>query len=155
MKSDDNGKIDNVVPPITINGQYIKDLSFENPGQGYSLQNKVFSPEIDVDVNVDVQEVTEGNYEVILSTKINAKQDKKNIYILELQYAGGFTLSGLPSDVIDPVLLIECPRLLFPFVRQIIADVTMNGGFPPVCLDPIDFAGIYQQQNFKKSDTSH
>ena len=140
---------------IVINGQYIKDLSFENPTPTENFQNTDFMPKMAIDVNVDVHNLESNSYEVNLYIKADASQNKKKLYILELQYSGIFTLSDIPDEAISPVLLIECPRLLFPFARQIIADITMNGGFPPLALDPIDFATIYKQQHLDKPEVSH
>ena len=132
--------------PIMINAQYIKDLSFEVPGASniFGLLNEE-TPDISVNINVDVKPLQEKTYEVVLSIQAQCKIKEKVGFILELEYAGVFTLN-LPDEHLQPVLLIECPRLLFPFARNILADVSRDGGFPPLMLDPIDFASMFQNQ---------
>lgn len=133
--------------PVTVNGQYIKDLSFETPGP-LAFANAKEAPSINLNIEVKAhpQEGNQGQFEVELHVQAEATRDDKRVFLLELSYAGMFTLSGLPEESIPPVLLIECPRLLFPFVRSIVADVTRDGGFPPLALAPVDFAEIYRRQ---------
>ncbi len=132
--------------PLLINAQYIKDLSFEVPGAP-----KIFgllredAPDITVNVNVSANPLQEKTFEVILSIQAQCKIKEQVGFILELEYAGVFTLN-LPDEHIQPVLLIECPRLLFPFARNILADVSRDGGFPPLMLGPLDFASMFQNQ---------
>ncbi|HKJ72777.1 MAG TPA: protein-export chaperone SecB [Alphaproteobacteria bacterium] len=132
-------------PQIGLIAQYVKDLSFENPNSPQTLQSEE-RPEIDVTINVNARRVGEEGYEVELKISVNAKQGDKNAFIAELVYAGLFGIRNLPDDNIEPFLLIECPRLIFPFARRIIADTTRDGGFPPLMLDPVDFGYLYQQQ---------
>jgi preprotein translocase subunit SecB len=135
-------------PPIMVKGQYIKDFSFENPGApGIFVTMSNAQPEVNINVHVEAKPMGNGDYEVVLGTNIDAKAGGKNVFVCELSYGGVFTLGPqIPQDQHQPVLLIECPRLLFPFVRQIISDATREGGFPPLLMQPIDFVSLYQQQ---------
>ena len=130
--------------PIAINAQYTKDLSFEAPGAPgiFGLMQQE-APDIGVNVNVNVNPLQENTYEVILEIGAECKIKDQTAFILELEYAGVFTL-GVPEEHIQPLLLIECPRLLFPFARNILADVSRDGGFPPLMLEPLDFSAMYQ-----------
>lgn len=135
------------LPPLTINAQYIKDLSFEHPNPVKSLQASEVQPEININIDVGADAIQEHTFEVILTIKAEAKRGKDVMFISELQYAGIFTLGdAIPKDAVHPVLMIECPRLLFPFARSILANTTREGGFPPLSLNPIDFAALYHQQ---------
>jgi preprotein translocase subunit SecB len=134
-------------PPITVKGQYIKDLSFENPGAPEIFTSMQTQPEVNINVNVEAKRFGGGDYEVTLTAKVEAKAKERAVFLCELSYAGLFELGPvIPADQHQPILLIECPRLLFPFVRRIICDATRDGGFPPLLLQPIDFLGLYQQQ---------
>jgi preprotein translocase subunit SecB len=132
-------------PQINVLGQYIKDLSFENPSAPRSLRT-AGKPSIQINFNVQAQPVGEELYEVALTLEADATSDDGVLYNLELVYAGGFRLHNLPKEAIQPVLFIECPALLFPFVRRIVGDLTREGGFPPLLIDPIDFASLYRQR---------
>ena len=127
---------------MQINAQYIKDFSFENPNSPGSLQPK---SEPSVEVNVDVQAVplSDHVYEVSLTTSITGRDETQTLFIIELVYAGIFTFQGESEDNIQPALLIDCPQLLFPFARSIISGVPQNGGFPPLLLQPVNFAQLY------------
>jgi preprotein translocase subunit SecB len=131
---------------LVVNAQYVKDLSFENPRAPASLMATKEPPQIDVNVNVDARGLQPGIYEVSLTIRADAKLGGEPAFITELVYAGIFTLANAPEDVLRPVLLIECPRLLFPFARRIVADATRDGGFPPLFLNPIDFVALYRRQ---------
>jgi preprotein translocase subunit SecB len=133
-------------PRLTILSQYIKDLSFENPRAPGSLEPGKSRPEIQVRVDARAQELASGRYEVTFQLHCEAKSGDDPVFVVELTYAGLFSLSNVPQDSLQPVLLIECPRLLFPFAREIIATSVRNGGFPPLLLDPIDFVALYQQR---------
>lgn len=132
---------------ITVNAQYIKDLSFENPNAPKSLmaaaQGK--APNVDVNINVEATKLNEDSYEVTLKVKGEAKQEKDIAFIVELSYAAIMTIKGVPQEQLQPVLMIEGPRLVFPFARQVVADATREGGFPPLLINPIDFVAMYQQ----------
>ncbi len=133
-------------PSINILAQYIKDLSFENPGAPRSLQSRDKTPAINITVNVNANPMTETDFDVVLTLSASAKEDEKVVFHSELSYGGVFRVVGFPQEHMLPVLFIECPRLLFPFARQIIADATRNGGFPPLMIDPIDFAQMFSQR---------
>jgi preprotein translocase subunit SecB len=126
--------------------QYIKDLSFENPNVPRTLGPLADQPQIGVRVDVNVQRFSDTDYEITLSIGIDAKAKDDVMFLVELEYCGLFRLANIPADSLEPVLLIECPRQIFPFARRIIADVTRDGGFPPLMIDPIDFVGLYQQR---------
>ena len=132
-------------PQIGLLAQYVKDLSFENPNSPATLQSEE-RPQIDVTINVNARRVGDEGYEVELKISITAKQADKNAFIVELVYAGLFGIRNMTDENLEPFLLIECPRLIFPFARRIVADATRDGGFPPLMLDPVDFGYLYQQQ---------
>ena len=129
-------------PSIQINAQYIKDLSFESPRAPMSLQEQA-QPSIEVSVDVKASRLAEKSYEVVLSASADAKTDSGQVFLVELTYAGVFTLDGVNEQQVAPILLVECPRLLFPFARAIIADATRDGGFPPLMIQPVDFARLF------------
>jgi preprotein translocase subunit SecB len=143
------------VPPLVVKGQYVKDLSFENPGAPGIFEQIGTQPNVEVNVNVEVNRQDNGDFEVTLAISINAKVQAKAIFIVELSYAGIFMLGPqIPQDQHAAVLLIECPRLLFPFARAIVSDVTREGGFPPMALQPIDFVALFQQQMAQQGQAS-
>jgi preprotein translocase subunit SecB len=131
--------------PLVVNVQYVKDLSFENPNAPNSLALRQ-QPQIAVNVNVNARPLAEHTFEVQLVISAEAKQEDQVAFVVELTYAGVFTLNGIAEEHVRPVLLIECPRLLFPFARAILAEATRDGGFPPLSLQPIDFAQLFRQQ---------
>jgi preprotein translocase subunit SecB len=133
-------------PRLTIQSQYVKDLSFENPRAPQSLQPGQTRPEIQVRVDVRAQPLSPERYEVSLQLHIDAKAGSETAFMVELTYAGAFGLVNIPQDSLQPLLLIECPRLLFPFARRIVADATRDGGFPPLLIDPIDFMVLYRRR---------
>lgn len=126
--------------------QYIKDLSFENPNAPRSLGPKESPPNIAIQVNVNVERLTETEFEVSLTLEASAGEEANLLFKLELEYGGVFRLLNIPPEQVHPIVMIECPRLLFPFVRQIVADTTKHGGYPPLYIDPIDFIALYQQR---------
>ncbi len=133
-------------PPLMVRAQYIKDLSFENPAAPQVLAEMQGPPDVDVGVNVNAQRFGDDSFEVALSITGTAKLGDKTVFVVELVYAGVFTLgAGVAQEHREPLILIECPRMLFPFARNIIADVTRDGGFPPLLLQPFDFVALYQQ----------
>lgn len=132
-------------PSMKILGQYLKDLSFENPNSPQSLSQKG-QPEINVQVNVNAKPAGENEFEVELHLEAKATHEGKSMFAADLLYAGVFRLENVPQEALHPIVLVECPRMLFPFARQILADATRNGGFPPLMLDPIDFASMYQRR---------
>ena len=133
-------------PSMKILGQYLKDLSFENPHAPQSLGIQQGQPEINISVNVNAKNLAPTDFEVELHLDAKANHEGKTVFAAELLYAGIFRLENLPEDAIHPIILVECPRMIFPFARQILADATRNGGFPPLMLDPIDFASMYQKR---------
>lgn len=135
-----------IAPQMKILGQYLKDLSFENPNAPQSLNTQTGQPEISISVNVNARTLTATDFEVELHLDAKASHNEKVVFAAELLYAGVFRLENIPQEALHPVVLIECPRMLFPFARQVLADATRNGGFPPLMLDPIDFAGMYQKR---------
>ncbi|MEB2845241.1 protein-export chaperone SecB [Rhizobiales bacterium RZME27] len=133
-------------PSLSILAQYTKDLSFENPGAPRSLQARDTAPAININVNVNANPLSDSDFDVVLTLNAQAMDGDKVVFAAELVYGGVFRITGFPQEHMLPVLFIECPRLLFPFARQIIADVTRNGGFPPLMIDPIDFAQMFTQR---------
>ena len=149
-------------PPLVVNIQYVKDLSFEVPGAPGVYTTLRSQPQVAINLDVQARRVAEGGnaYEVTLmvraeatdpGTQGNGQAPAAVVFIAELTYAGVFTLTGLPDNAIEPVLLVECPRILFPFARNILADVTRDGGFPPVLLQPIDFVQLWQNRRAQQA----
>ncbi len=133
--------------PVAINAQYIRDLSFENPNAPQIMAELREPPQIEVKVDVKVRNLAEHVFEVVLAMSANATVNDKNAFVVELEYAAVVTLAAeLPQEHIGGILLIEIPRMLFPFARQIVGDATRDGGFPPLLLNPIDFADLYRRQ---------
>ncbi len=146
--------------PLVVNVQYVKDLSFEVPGAPQIYTHLRAAPRVDINLDVQARRITEGQnaFEVTLSIRAEATEvpaagnggtaaePGARVFLAELAYSGVFTLQGLPDNAVEPVLLVECPRILFPFARNILADVTRDGGFPPVLLQPIDFVALWQQR---------
>jgi preprotein translocase subunit SecB len=131
-------------PNLNVLIQYVKDLSFESPGAPLSLQARDKAPAINVNVNVNANPLSETDFDVNLTLEAKAGVDSTVLFNIELTYGGVFRITGFPKEHVLPLLFIECPRLLFPFARQIVADASRNGGFPPLMIDPIDFAGMFQ-----------
>jgi preprotein translocase subunit SecB len=143
------GPVPNAGPqqlPISINTQYVKDLSFENPNAPQSLVPQANQPNIEVNVNVQARGLGPNVYEVVLSITCTAKHESMTAFIVEVAYAGVFTLNGVAAEHVHPLLLIECPRLLFPFARALVANATREGGFLPLLIQPIDFLDLYRRQ---------
>ena len=132
--------------PLAIAVQYVRDFSFENPNAPQSLNEMGNNPSITVDMNVDAKQLGERQYEVILRVGAKAAKDTRTIFEVELQYAGICQIGKIvPDDQISPLVMIEGPRMLFPFARGIIANATRDGGFPPLLLNPVNFVALYQQ----------
>jgi preprotein translocase subunit SecB len=131
-------------PRIQIVTQYVKDLSFENPGAPNALTAR---PNIELGVDLQARRLEGPMFEVELKLRVNAKAaEEKPVFLIELSYAGLFQISNIPDDVLQQVLLIEAPHLLFPFARRIISDAVRDGGMPPLMIEPIDFAGLYRSK---------
>ena len=132
-------------PSLNILTQYIKDLSFEAPGAPASLRARQKGPEISIGVNVNANPLGD-DYDVNLTINGKAVLEDETLFVVELVYGGVFKLAGFERQHLLPVLFIECPRILFPFARQIVSDITQSGGFPPLRIDPIDFAQMFQRR---------
>jgi preprotein translocase subunit SecB len=133
-------------PRFLVKGQYIKDFSFENPNAPQSLLTLSEPPKIDVNVNLRGQKMQDNVYELTLHITTQAvSAQNQALFLADLSYAGIFHFTGIPPEQIEQVLLIDCPFVLFPFARRVIADATRDGGFPPLMLDPIDFHSLYLQ----------
>ena len=145
------------VPPLVVNVQYVKDLSFEVPNAPAIYSTLRAAPRVDINLDVQARRIQEGQevYEVVLVIRAEASEPTAangaaapnpagRVFLAELSYGGIFTMNGVPENAVEPILLVECPRLLFPFARNILADVTREGGFPPVLLQPIDFVALWQ-----------
>ena len=127
---------------LIFNAQYIKDLSFENPGAPAGLTER---PQIEFGIDVQARRGDDLHFEVELKLRVHAKaQDSRQLFLLELAYAGLFRLQNIPEEAMQPILLIQAPHMLFPFARRIIADVVRDGGMPPLMIEPIDFVALYQ-----------
>ena len=132
-------------PQLNVLAQYTKDLSFENPNAPASLAPQSQPPQINIQINVGANNIAENEYEVALSIEGKAESAGKVLFSFELNYAGVFRIVNVPQENLHPLVMIECPRLLFPFAREIIATSVRDGGFPPLMLDPVDFVGLYRQ----------
>jgi preprotein translocase subunit SecB len=132
-------------PRLSILTQYVKDLSFENPRAPHGLQQGT-RPEIQIRVDVRTADIGEGRYEVVVDINVDAKAEDAPVFLVELSYGGLFELANIPADSLQPLLQIECPRLLFPFARRVVADATRDGGFPPLMIDPIDFVALFRRK---------
>lgn len=132
-------------PQLNVLAQYTKDLSFENPNAPQSLSPQGEPPQINIQINVGANNVSDSEFEVTLSIEGKAESAGKVMFSFELIYGGVFRLVNVPQEHLSPMLLIECPRLLFPFAREIVATAVRDGGFPPLMLDPVDFVSLYRQ----------
>jgi len=137
------------LPQLNVLGQYVKDFSFENPNAPRSLAPSEDKPQLNVQINVGVQQHSATDFEVTLSLEGKAEAQGAQSMVLfafELTYAGVFRIQNIPQEHIQPMVMIECPRLLFPFAREMIATAVRNGGYAPFLLDPVDFVSLYQQR---------
>lgn len=132
-------------PSLQMKGQYIKDLSFENPGAPMSLTNISEAPKIDVNVDLNAQRMSDTLFELGLVVNVKANSGDDTLFICDLTYCGVFEMIGIPEDKIQPVLFVDCAFLLFPFARRVMADCTRDGGFPPLLMEPIDFATLFRE----------
>jgi preprotein translocase subunit SecB len=135
-----------VQPQLSVLGQYIKDFSFENPNAPRSLSPSQTQPAIQIQINVGVQQLAETDYEISLKLDGKAESTGTVLFAFDLTFAGVFRVQNVPAESLQPLIMIECPRLLFPFAREIVATAVRNGGFPPLLLDPVDFVSLYQQR---------
>ena len=144
-----------VLPRMQVLGQFIRDLSFENVVSQKAITGEV-SPDIQVQVSLDARKRTQDRqYEVILTLKITSKNRGTDavLFAMELEYGGIFHIENVPDDQMHPYLMIQCPTMLFPFVRRIVSDVTRDGGFPALNLDTIDFIGLYRQELARRMES--
>lgn len=135
-------------PGMKILAQYIRDMSFENILSQKGASGEV-APDVQIQVNIDAKKRSvENQFEIVIKLKVNSvnKGTTENLFLLEIEYAGLFLVTGVPDEQLHPFLLIECPRMLFPFLRRIVSDVTRDGGFPPLNLETIDFLQLYRQE---------
>jgi len=143
-----NGNGEQQAATLNILAQYVKDLSFESPGAPLSLRARTDNkaPAININVNVNTNPLGDKDYDVILTLSARAQYDNDVLFNVELIYGGVFRIDGFPQEHMLPILFVECPRLIFPFARQIVAEATRNGGFPPLLIDPIDFGQMFQKR---------
>ncbi len=151
MAEEGNGAAQNQPPQIKMQvlGQFIRDMSFENIVAQKGIGNSDVQPDIQVQVSLDARKRSvENQYEVVSKFKVTSvnKSDKTPLFLMELDYGSIFHIEGVPEDQLHPFLLIECPRMVFPFVRRIISDVTRDGGFPALNIDTVDFVQLYRQE---------
>jgi len=132
-------------PSMNLVGQYIRDLFFENPGAPASIMAGSGSPAFNVSINVGVKKQADDLYAVELTLNAKANREQTLLFNVELVYGGVFRVKNVPEAQLSQLLMIECPRLIFPFARQVLASVTQQGGFPPLMMEPVDFAAIYRQ----------
>ena len=146
-------KTDDITPPkMNILAQYVRDLSFENILAQKGVDGEL-NPEIQVNVNIDARKrTTDKQFDVIVKLRVDSKSKNTNnvLFVLELDYGGVFQIENIPDDQLHPYLLIECPRMLFPFLRRIVSDITRDGGFPPLNLENIDFLKLYRQETARR-----
>ena len=131
---------------IKVISQYIKDLSFENPHSPEIFLANQGKPDIELSIDIDAKKISDEIYEVILKISANATTKEKKIFLCEASYAGLFALQNIEAEMIEQILLIYCPNLLFPFIRRLIANLTSDSGFPPLMIDPIDFTDLYSKR---------
>jgi preprotein translocase subunit SecB len=135
-----------LAPQLSVLAQYVKDFSFENPNAPASLGSfQQAQPQISIQINVLANAMTATDFEIVLKTEGKAERDGKILFSFDLEFGGVFRIQNVPQENLHAVVMIECPRLLFPFAREIVAAAVRNGGFPPLLLDPVDFVALYRQ----------
>lgn len=133
--------------PLIVNAQYVKDLSFENPSPMANVMENEERPSISIHIEAQAHNLKDRTFEVALRIQVDAKRKEHQVFLMDLEYAGVFTIGNdVPEEYLRPILMIECPRILFPFARQIVATTTQEGGYPALLLTPVDFAELYQRQ---------
>ena len=147
MADEPNGAAQSAPQPVAMKlvNQYIRDLSFENVAALKGLSGEL-SPEVQVQVNLDASKKGDNTYEVAIKLKVDAKSAESQVFLLEVDYAGNFQIENIPEEQLHPFLMIECPRMLFPFIRQIARNMTADGGYPPINIDNIDFLTLYKNE---------
>ena len=133
-------------PQLGVVAQYVKDFSFENPNAPRSLAQSEDKPQLNIQINVGVQQHAPTDFEVTLKLDGKAESNGMVLFAFDLTYSGMFRIQNIPQEHIQPMVMIECPRLLFPFAREMIATAVRNGGYAPFLLDPVDFVGLYHQR---------
>ncbi len=153
MTNGNGAPLENAAPPqLNVLAQYIKDLSFENPNSPASLGPQDKQPQINIQINVTAKNIGEHDYEIALTIEGKAENEGTLLFAFELVYAGVFRVQNVAQENLHPLIMIECPRLLFPFAREIISTSVRNGGFPPLMLDPVDFVGLYRQNMARQAE---
>ena len=138
-------------PMLQVLAQYTKDLSFENPHAPDSLRTGLDAPQININIEIGRQMMEGDTVEVVLTLRAEARREDQVAFIAELHYAGLFAFANVDIETIQPMIMIECPRMLFPFARQIIAQMTQNGGYPPIMLEPPDFAAMFREEMMRRA----
>jgi preprotein translocase subunit SecB len=133
-------------PALSVLAQYVKDLSFENPNAPQSLMNLKRAPDVNVNIDVTANQLPDQSFEVTLTTRAEGSASGAPLFIAEVQYAGIFTIGDVPKEYVQPLMMIEAPRLLFPYARAIMSSCVRDGGFPPLMIHPIDFVALYQSR---------
>jgi len=146
MSTTNGGPQPQAMPQIGVLAQYVKDFSFENPNAPRSMAPSGQQPTINIQVNVEAAPLSATDFEVTLRLEGKAEAQDLLLFSFELVFAGAFRIQNVPAESLQPVVMIECPRLLFPFAREIVATAVRNGGFAPLLLDPIDFVSLYRQR---------
>ena len=141
-----NGTKPAAEPTVQMLGQYVKDLSFENPNAPQSFLQQQPQSKLDVNLGVSIRDIAENTHEVVLNIENRLATDKNVLFHLQLEYAGAFRIENLTPEIRHQVLRVQCPSLLFPFARRLVADLTRDGGFPQLYLDPVDFGQLYMQE---------
>ena len=141
-------------PRFAIRGQYVKDLSFENPHAPDSLLPQGKAPEIQINVDIKVTRLDPHFYESCLYVSVRASGEKSTLFLVDLVYAGVFELHNIPENRIEQLMLVDAPFILFPFARRVVADATRDGGFPPLMLEPIDFYGLFSSRGDKHGESA-
>ena len=146
MTTTNGGPAEDQQPQLSVVAQYIKDFSFENPNAPRSLTGSKEPPQISIQINVNATPLSDTDIEVVLNLQGKAEHAGSLMFNFELKFGGVFRIRNVPQESLNAIVLIECPRLLFPFAREIVATAVRNGGFPPLLLDPVDFVGLYRQK---------
>jgi preprotein translocase subunit SecB len=146
MSTTNGGPAPENPPQLNVLAQYIKDFSFENPNAPRSLSAPQQAPQLNIQINVGANSLSPTDVEVTLNLEGKADGANGVLFSFELAFAGIFRIQNVPQEHLQAVIMIECPRLLFPFAREIVATAVRNGGFPPLLLDPVDFVGLYRQR---------
>lgn len=147
----DQSQEEGQAPSLLVNAQYLKDMSFENPRAPHALTNMAEPPAVQVNVDVQADRLGETAYEVALTINAEATRDDETVFVVEVVFAGVFTVTNASQEILGPILLIEAPRLLFPFARAVVAGATRDGGFPPLLVNPIDFADLYRRRQAQQA----